>query len=63
MNGTCSEHLSMRPDTIKNLVQQRKLRSNLLYGCSMIGNYSFENDLHIIQNLDNIQVINTYGNA
>lgn len=56
MNGTCSEHLRMRPDTIKNLVQsQRKLRSDLLYGCSTIGNNSFENDLHIIQNFDNIQ--------
>lgn len=46
----------MRPDTIKNLVQsQRKLRSDLLYGCSKSGNNSFENDLHIIQNFDNIQ--------
>lgn len=46
----------MRPDTIKNLVQsQRKLRSDLLYGCSTIGNNSFENDLHIKQNFDNIQ--------
>lgn len=25
MNGTCSEHLSMRPDTIKNLVQSKKI--------------------------------------
>lgn len=56
MNGTCSEHLRMRPDTIKNLVQsQRKLRSDLLCGCSTIGNNSFENDLHIIQTFDNIQ--------
>lgn len=48
--------IRMRPDTIKNLVQsQRKLRSDLLYGCSTIGNNSFENDLHIIQNFDNIQ--------
>lgn len=25
MNGTCSEHLRMRPDTIKNLVQSKKI--------------------------------------
>lgn len=24
-NGTCSEHLRMRPDTIKNLVQSKKI--------------------------------------